>query len=108
MTCCFNVPETPQQTVDEVPYTLYSDDGVYMVKVINVCDWLDHTYGEDWDKHPYYETSGKDLMAWCEKNNSYYYARGREDFFCRGGRSTVHRGRPRHSSCRRPIVKEKK
>ena len=80
MTCCFNTPELPDQMIDDVPYTLYSDDGVYMVKVINVCDWLDHTYGEDWDKHPDYETSGKDLMAWCEKNNSYYYARGREDF----------------------------
>ena len=80
MTCCFNVPETPKQTVDDVPYTLYSDDGVYMVKVINVCDWLDHTYSKDWDKHPDYETSGKDLKAWCKKNNSYYYARDRADF----------------------------
>ena len=40
MTCCFNIPELPDQMIDDVPYTLYSDDGVYMVKVINVCDWL--------------------------------------------------------------------
>ena len=64
-----------------VPYTLYSEDGTFMVKCVNICDWLDFTYGDDWDKHPAYETSGKDLMAWCAVNNSHYYARDREDFF---------------------------
>ena len=64
-----------------VPYTLYSEDGVFMVKCVNICDWLDFTYGDDWDKHPAYETSGKDLMAWCAVKNAHYYARDREEFF---------------------------
>ena len=62
-------------------YTLYSEDGVFMVKCVNICDWLDFTYGDDWGKHPAYETSGKDLMAWCAVKNAHYYARDREEFF---------------------------
>jgi hypothetical protein len=64
-----------------IPYTLYSEDGVFMVKSVNICDWLDHTYGNDWSKHPDYETSGKDLMAWCKSNNSHYYAEEKYNFF---------------------------
>tara|TARA_R110002060_G_scaffold43373_3_gene54812 strand:- start:25 stop:339 length:315 start_codon:yes stop_codon:yes gene_type:complete len=72
---------TSSTVLGGVPYTLYSEDGVFMVKSINICDWLDHTYGDDWSKHPDYETSSKDLMVWCESNNSHYYSEGREDFF---------------------------
>ena len=72
---------TDNNVMDGVPYTLYSEDGVFMVKSVNICDWLDHTYSTDWSKHPDYETSGKALMEWCEKNNSHYYAEGREEFF---------------------------
>ena len=64
-----------------VPYTLYSEDGVFMVKCVNICDWLDFTYGDDFMSHPDYETTGKELMAWCAVNNSHYYARDREEFF---------------------------
>ena len=71
---------TNNNVIDGIPYTLYSEDGVFMVKTVNICDWLDHTYSTDWSKHPDYETSGKALMAWCEKNNSHYYAADREDF----------------------------
>ena len=71
---------TNNNVIDGIPYTLYSEDGVFMVKTVNICDWLDHTYSTDWSKHPDYETSGKTLMAWCEKNNSHYYAADREDF----------------------------
>ena len=72
---------TSSTVLGGIPYTLYSADGVFMVKAVNICDWLDITYGDDWSKHPDYETSGKDLMVWCEKNNSHYYAEPREDFF---------------------------
>ena len=71
---------TDNNVMDGVPYTLYSEDGVFMVKSVNICDWLDRTYSTDWSKHPDYETSGKALMEWCENNNSYYYAADREDF----------------------------
>ena len=79
---------TDNNVMDGVPYTLYSEDGVFMVKSVNICDWLTHTYGEEYySVGPYdpnwvdYETSGKALMEWCEKNNSHYYAADREDFF---------------------------
>ena len=62
-------------------YTLYSEDGVFMMKCVNICDWLDFTYGDDFMSHPDYETTGKELMAWCAVNNSHYYARDREEFF---------------------------
>ncbi len=71
---------TDDNVIDGIPYTLYSEDGVFMVKSVNICDWLDATYSTDWSKHPDYETSGNALMAWCEKNNSHYYAADREDF----------------------------
>ena len=64
---------TDNTVIDGIPYTLYSEDGVFMVKAVNICDWLGITYGDDWSKHPDYETSGKDLMVWCESNNSHYY-----------------------------------
>ena len=51
-----------------------------MVKCVNICHWLDFTYGDDFMSHPDYETTGKALMEWCEANNSHYYARCREDF----------------------------
>jgi hypothetical protein len=62
-------------------YTLYSEDGTFMVKCVNICHWLDFTYGDDFMSHPDYETTGKALMEWCEANNSHYYAAEREDFF---------------------------
>ena len=79
---------TDNNVMDGVPYTLYSEDGVFMVKSVNICDWLTHTYGEEYysvgPSDPNwvdYEASGKALMAWCEENNSHYYAEVREDFF---------------------------
>ena len=72
---------TNNNVIDGIPYTLYSEDGVFMIKAVNICHWLDASYGDDWSKHPDYKTSGKDLMVWCEKNNSHYYAEPREDFF---------------------------
>ena len=72
---------TSSTVLGGVPYTLYSEDGVFMVKAVNICDWLDITYGDDWSKHPDYETSGKDMMAWAEENNSHYYAEDRENFY---------------------------
>ena len=78
---------TDDNVIDGIPYTLYSEDGVFMVKSVNICDWLTHTYGEEYysvgPSDPNwvdYETSGKALMAWCENNNSHYYAADREDF----------------------------
>ena len=79
---------TDNTAIDGIPYTLYSEDGVFMVKSVNICDWLTDTYGEEYwgatlsdENWVDYETSGKALMAWCEKNNSHYYADGSEDFF---------------------------
>ena len=34
---------TDNNVMDGVPYTLYSEDGVFMVKSVNICNWLDHT-----------------------------------------------------------------
>ena len=66
-----------------VPYTLYSFDGVFMVKSVNICDLLVSIYGEgywgNWDID--YATSSKAVMEWCDTHNSHYYAAGREDFF---------------------------
>ena len=82
MTCCLNIPETPQPTIDDIPYALYSEDGVYMVKVVNICDLLTDIYGEDywgnWDID--YDTSRAAVIAWCKKHNSYYYSAARENF----------------------------
>ena len=71
-----------------IPYTLYSEDGVFMVKAVNICDWLTHTYGEEYwgatlsdENWVDYEVSGKALMAWADENNSHYYAADRENFF---------------------------
>ena len=62
-------------------YTMYSEDGTFMVKCVNICHWLDFTYGDDFMSHPDYETTGKALMAWAKENNSHYYATDREDCF---------------------------
>ena len=72
---------TSSTVLGGIPYTLYSADGVFMVKAVNICDWLDITYGDDWSKHPDYETSSKDLKVWCEKNNSHYYSEEKYNFF---------------------------
>lgn len=49
------------------------------IDVINICDWMDFTYGDDrnWAD---YETSGDALLKWCKKNDCTYYAAPRECF----------------------------
>ena len=76
-------PKNPNTLFDGVQYTLYSEDGVHMVKVINVCDLLDSLYGDTWYKvdGPDYDVTSKAVSHWCDKNNSHYYAAEREDFF---------------------------
>ena len=66
-----------------IPYTLYSEDGTFMVKSVNICDLLTEIYGEGyWGNFDIdYDVSNKAIMAWCEKNNSHYYAADRENFF---------------------------
>lgn len=75
------IPASSPDILGGVTYTLYSNDGTFMVKAVNICDWLDHTYGDDWSKHPDYETRIKDLTAWCDKNDVHYYSRDRDGFF---------------------------
>jgi len=74
---------TSNNVLDGVPYTLYSFDGVFMVKSVSISDLLTSIYGEgywsNWDID--YTTSSKAVMDWCEEHNSHYYAAGREDFF---------------------------
>ena len=59
---------TSSTVLGGVPYTLYSEDGVFMIKAVNICDWLDITYGSDWSKHPDFEAvlearvAGKDTV----------------------------------------------
>ena len=69
--------------IDGVPYTLYSEDGVFMVKVVNICDLLTHIYGKEyWGNFDItYEMSSKAVMEWCNKHESNYYGAPREDFF---------------------------
>ena len=76
MTCCYNIPETPEQKIDGVPYTLTSDDGVYMIKVVNICDLLDRLYPHRENGRP----SSLATKKWCDENDSHYYAAPREDF----------------------------
>ena len=79
MTCCYNIPEIPEHIIDGVPYTLTSDDGVYMIKVVNICDLMDRLYPLG-HYNVDYMTSGVATKKWCDENDSHYYARPREDF----------------------------
>ena len=74
---------TNNNVIDGIPYTLYSEDGVFMIKAVNICDLLTHIYGEEyWGSFDItYEMSSKAVMEWCNKHESNYYAAPREDFF---------------------------
>ena len=55
------------------------------ITFINICTWLEATYGEDYffppfTDRPSYEKTSKELMEWCTDNGVYYYGAGREDF----------------------------
>lgn len=65
-------------TIDGVT-AMYTCDGV---AVINVCALLDQLYGPEWasDFTLDYAATQTDIQAWCAKNGSHYYARGRDDF----------------------------
>ncbi len=67
-------------TVGGVKYILHSEDGVHMVKVVNICDLLDHLY-----PHGHLGVDGygerHSVKKWCDENESHYYAAPREDFF---------------------------
>jgi|TARA_B100001964_G_C14094505_1_gene536359 hypothetical protein len=67
-------------TVGGVKYTLHSEDGVHMVRVVNICDLMDHLYPDGWYGVDYM-TSGVATKKWCDENESHYYAAPREDFF---------------------------
>ena len=77
-------------TIDGVKYELYSEDGVYMIKVVNTCDLLEHLYPhERWTnfrctntgmKIEDYEEYDNSIMVWCDENKSHYYANNRDDF----------------------------
>ena len=78
-------------TIDGVKYNLHSEDGTHMVKVVNICDLLNHIYPEEYDStytrprwgwiNMDYKETGAAVMLWCDENNSHYYARPREGFF---------------------------
>ena len=78
-------------TIDGVKYELYSENGTQMVKVVNICNLLDHLYPEVWHELSSttrfgwmdvdYKESGAAVMSWCDENNSHEYAKLREDFF---------------------------
>ena len=67
------------KTIDGVKYDLCSDDGVYMVKVVNIGNLLDRLY-----PHGHLGVDGygerHSVKKWCDENDSHYYARPREDF----------------------------
>ena len=66
---------------DGTPYEeFHTIAGHQLVKVVNICDWLDNTYGDDFMSHPDYETTRTSLMEWCKDNNAHYYARDRESY----------------------------
>ena len=53
-----------------IPFKMYSEDGEYMVKVINICDLLDNLYGDDWFRKSLdYKYTSNGVINWCEKNN---------------------------------------
>ena len=78
-------------TIDDVKYELYSEDGTHMVKVVNICNLMDRLYPEEWHEPSSttrpgwmdvdYKESSTAVMSWCDENNSHYYAAPREDFF---------------------------
>ena len=67
-------------TVGGVKYTLHSEDGVHMVRVVNICDLLERLYP---DGHLGVDGYGErhSVKKWCDENESHYYAAPREDFF---------------------------
>ena len=67
-------------TVGGVKYTLHSEDGVHMVRVVNICDLLERLYP---DGHLGVVGYGErhSVKKWCDENESHYYAAPREDFF---------------------------
>ena len=67
------------KTIDGVKYDLYSEDGVYMIKVVNIWNLLDRLYPHG-HHNVDYMTSGVATKKWCDKNDSHYYAASREDF----------------------------
>ena len=69
------------QTVNGVKYTLYSEDGVHMVKVVNICDLMDHLYPHKGWMDVDYKESSEAVMFWCNVNESHYYTAPRENFF---------------------------
>ena len=66
-------------TIDGVKYELCSDDGVYMVKVVNIGNLLDRLYPHGHHNVDYMR-SGVATKEWCDENDSHYYAAPREDF----------------------------
>ena len=66
-------------TIDGVKYELCSDDGVYMVKVVNIGNLLDRLYPHGHHNVDYMR-SGVATKEWCDENDSHYYAVPREDF----------------------------
>ena len=55
------------------------------ITFINICTWLEATYGEDYyfppfKNRPSYEKTSKELMEWCKENNVHYYGADRENF----------------------------
>ena len=68
-------------TVGGVKYTLYSEDGVHMVKIVNICDLMDHLYPHKGWMDVDYKESTEAVMFWCNVNESHYYTAPREDFF---------------------------
>ena len=66
-------------TVGGVKYILHSEDGVHMVKVVNIIDLLNRLY-----PHGHFGVDGygerHSVKKWCDKNDSHYYAHPREDF----------------------------
>ena len=67
------------KTIDGVKYDLYSEDGVYMIKVVNILNLLDRLYPHG-HLNVDYMTSGLATKKWCDENDSHYYAASREDF----------------------------
>ena len=67
-------------TVGGVKYILHSEDGVHMVKVVNIWNLLDCLY-----PHGHFGVDGygerHSVKKWCDENESHYYAAPREDFF---------------------------
>ena len=67
------------KTIDGVKYDLYSDDGVYMVKAVDIWRLLGRLY-PDGHHNVDYMTAALLLRKWCDENDSHYYAASREDF----------------------------